>query len=502
MPIGLLRMPVAYFKGLRGCGSAGWSALGPLGRNIRIKMCKEIMAKNCQYMWSKHIKRLLLVILLLSNSMFIFGQEIEPSTTWPPLSIRDGLGVQMHLRGKLDECGATIEPLRMELIERLMGQIVNMGLKIVRIGNCWQWKDKSKWEYDFGLQRQIVDACEKRGLRVVTQLDFADPRYEKSHSIVTEEGRRSYAHFCASIVQECKGKGVIWEMWNEPDLPKFWPPPAGREDYFSAIEAAMKAMRDVDSSCIIIAPSICGFKWDFLDPFFKHDLLKYVSAVSIHPYCWGEPESQFLSYLRLRYIISTFNKATGKKVPIVCGEWGYSRVSLDFGKKRIRNQDEQGALVARSILVSLMAGTPMHIIYQIQDYHEDNRLEDIEAHYGLLTVNEKQKSAYQTVKTIISQLGDLKFEKQLLSRSVNSLKIQIGDYAALFNGKTRSVIVGWTTSHPHDALVQLPGLPVKKVDMKGNAQPIPPMAAGSEAKPLKLVQIRLTSEPVYIEIKP
>jgi hypothetical protein len=472
-----------------------------------------LAGKNCQYMWSRHIKGLLLIILLLSNSMLVLGQVTGPSTAWPPLSIRDGLGVSAHWRGKVDEAGATIEPFPIKVMERAMGQIVDMGLKIVRIGNCWQWKDKSKGEYDFSLQRQIVNACEQRGLRVVTQLEFADPRYEKSHSIVTEEGRRSYARFCASIVKEFKGKGVIWEMWNEPNGPTFWQAPIGAADYFIVIAAAMKAMRDADPNCIIIAPSVCTFDWNFLDDFFKYGLkygfLEYVSAVSIHPYGYG-PEVQLPEYLRLRDMINTYNKATGKKVFIVCSEWGYSRVSLDFGEKHIRTQDEQGALVARSILVSLMVGTPMHIVYQNLDFHEDNRLENIEAHYGLLTVDEKPKSAYQAVKTLIRQLGDLKFESQLLTGSVNSFEIQVGDYVALFSGKSRGVVVAWTTSHPHEALVQLPGLPAAMVDMKDNAKPIPPLVAGitplvvadSEAQPLKFVQLRLTSEPVYIEVKP
>jgi hypothetical protein len=494
-------MPVACLKGTDVLGVQMYA-----GRSLSA-------GKNCRYMWSKNIKRLLLIILLLSNSMIVSGQETVSSTAWPPPSIRDGLGVCAHWRGKLDEAGATIEPIPVKVMERAMDQIVDIGLKVVRIGNCWQWKDKSKGEYDFSLQRRIVDACEKRGLRVVTQLDFVDPRFEKSHSIKTEEGRRSYAQFCAGIVKECKGKGVIWEMWNEPNGPSFWQAPIGGADYFTAIAAAMKAMRDADPDGIIIAPSVCTFDWKFLDDFFKYGLkygfLEYVSAVSIHPYGYG-PEVQLPEYLRLRDMINTYNRVTGKKVPIVCSEWGYSRVALDFGKKHIRTQDEQGALVARSILVSLMAGVPMHIIYQNLDYHEDNRLEDIEAHYGLLTVDEKQKSAYKTVKTLISQLGDLKFENQLLTGSVDFFEIQVGDYAALFSGKSSAVVVVWTTSHPHEALVQLLGLPAAMVDMKGNAMPVPSLVAGitplvvagSEAQPLKLVQLRLTSEPVYIEVKP
>jgi len=438
----------------------------------------------------------LLVIMMLCGVTSVLAQQAEVPTAWPPQGI-DGLGVSVHFifRNIQPEDQKKTEEEWFTEYDRQLDQIADMGLKIVRMDNTWRWTDESKSKYDFKLHHKLVEACSKRGLRVLTILSFCHPLYEKTHSIRSKDGQQSFAEFCARMVKEFKGKGVIWEMWNEPNLLGFWKPKANPKEYSAAMKMAIEAMRKVDPDCIIMAPSPCTFDFTFLESCFKQGLLEHLSAVSIHPYS-DTPETQLSRYLQLRNMIDHY-KPQEKKIPILCSEWGFSRLK----GKRVRSLDEQAALVTRSILVDMMAGTPMHIIYTNRDYND--KLEWNETSFGLITFDNKPKSAYHAVKTLTSQLRGLKFEKQLLAESGTNgfSEVPAGDYVAVFTRGKKSVAVAWSSSPSHKVRIKLPGLiPVSMVDMKGNSMSIPLMERTNKALP-DILQMQLTQEPVYILMK-
>lgn len=426
-----------------------------------------------------------------------FAQAAPPPAGWPAQvqGIPDSLGVSLHLRGTLNPDGSVAKPLEQADLERQLEQIAALGLKIVRTDNAWRWVDQSKHEYDFKYHHRLVDECQKRGLRLLTILGFADRRYEKMWSIQSENGRKSYAEFCGRIAGEFKGKGIIWEMWNEPNIGGSWNPKADPAGYSAAIIGAMQAMKKADPDCVIIAPCACTMDYAFMESCFQQGILDYVSAVSLHPYS-DAPETQMSRYLQLRNLILKYAK-TNKGLPIVCSEWGYSELFIGVGS-RIRSQDEQASLVVRSILVNQMSDVPMHIIYTNYDY--DDKKEWNEACFGLMRCDKTTpKASYQAVHTLIKQLSGLKFKGQKLAGSVAVFEVPAGDYVAVFAGAGKTVVVVWTSGTPHMAKVQLPpGRPVAMVGMTGNALPVPPVA---DPGPGQYVTMEVKPSPVYIEVE-
>lgn len=436
---------------------------------------------------------------LLAVGSNLFAQQAQTTGAWPEQvrGIPDSLGVSMHLRGKLDPTDYSVAtPIEQADLERQLDQVAALGVKIVRTEIAYSWADKSKDKYDFNCYHRTIDECNKRGLKVLTILSMWDTRYDKALGINTEEGRHSFAKFCGRAASEFKGKGIIWEMWNEPNLSTFWNPTADPVGYSTAIIGAMKAMKKADPDCVIVAPSTCTMDWVFLESCFKQGLLDDVSAVSLHPYC-DAPETQMSRYLQLQSLIGKYNDQK-KTIPIVCTEWGYSRVFVGSGTK-IRSEDEQATLVVRSILIDQMSGLPMHIIYTNDDL--DDKLTWNEASFGLIRADKKTpKMSYQAVRVLIKQLSGLKFQGQLLAYSGDVGEVLDGDYVAVFAGMGKAVVALWTSNAPHEATVRLPeGQLVSVVDMNGTSLPIPKLIEPGPPQGIK--KMNVDRSPVYIQMK-
>jgi hypothetical protein len=432
------------------------------------------------------IKVFVIILLVFTNVTILAAPE------WPAsITGTQGLGVSVHWRGKLDNHGAIIEPLSIGEIEKQIKPMAEMGVKIIREDNHWQWTDKDKGTYNFEQMHLMVDVCEKYGLKLLVILAFADPQYEKGWSISTPQGADSYAKFCAKIASEFKSHSIIWEMWNEANLSGFWSPKSDALAYSQAIQKAAKAMRDADPNCIIVAPSTCTFDMKFLETCMQNGILNYISAVSIHPYS-DIPETQLQRYLILKNIIDRYAPA-GKRIPIVCSEWGFSRLFPGSDGNRIRSQDEQAALIVRSILVDQIAGVPMHILYTNLDYKNEDKFEWHENHFGLLTVDGKPKAAYQAVKTLAEQLKGLKLDNVSYGNNPKTGENLEGDYVIVFNNSQKNVIAAWTTRQPHAAAITLPASPDKILDMKGSM-----IEFSKEDYKNGSLKIELKSEPVYV----
>lgn len=432
------------------------------------------------------------VFILLILTTFVAGQIPITSKEWPPKGI-DGIGVNAHLlNANKDNIG---------WYNRQLDQIADMGLRVVRFVVGWRWTDEEKFEYDFEPHHLLVNECEKRGLRVMTLVHFTDPRFEQGMSVRSAEGRASFANFCRRLVTEFKGKGIIWELWNEPNVETFWTPwnqKTNAQEYATAANLAMKAMREVEQDCIIIGPNCSSFDMPFLESCFQLGLLEQLSAVSIHPYC-DVPEWNLTRYLHLQDLINQYCEKPRSELFIVNSEMGFARMFENLGR-RIRTEEEQAALIVRSILVDLIVSIPVHIIFHNYDYYAFDANKWEKSHYGLLTNQGKPKAAYYAVKTLTQQLAGLEFAGILESGNMKIFERLPENHVIRFDGATKTTLVAWTSQKAHPARIQIPGIPDEMVSMKGNKLPLPKELGNLREHLGRKTILRLKPEPIYIRI--
>jgi hypothetical protein len=355
--------------------------------------------------------------------------------TLNPLSltkpVTDGFGVQIHFtRPKAGE----------------MEMLAEAGFKWVRMDFFWESIEKKKGEYNFEDYEFLMSALEKHNMSAVFEFTFSNALYEKSVSVVTEEGRKAYAKWAAAGVEHFKDRGILWEIWNEPNNVRFW---GGHPDvlqYIAMALEAVKAIRAKTPNELIIGPATAMFDFKFFEECFKAGLLNYWDAVSVHPYrLHTEPETVYNDYNQLRNLIAKY-VPKGKTIPIVSGEWGYSTVFKDSDEKI------QAKYLARELLSNVAYGIPLSIWYDWQD--DGTNQTNKEDHFGLVH-NEynsenkpvyKPKEAYFSAKTLNSFLSRYRFVKRIDTEDSN-------DYVLLFSDNNFLMITAWTISGKHKQII-------------------------------------------------
>ena len=250
------------------------------------------------------------------------------------------------------------------------------------------------------------------------------------------------ARWAAAAVRHFRGRGILWEMYNEPNI-FFWKPKPDVHQYAKLALAVGLAVRAAEPGETYIGPATSTIDFAFLEKCFQAGLLEYWSAVSVHPYRQEGPEAAVAEYIRLRNLIDRY-APQGKKIPIISGEWGYSSA---WNKQ---DETRQGKMLPRQWLVNLAQGVPLSIWY---DWHDDGQdAKEPEHHFGTVHFPYdparqpvyEPKPSYLAAKTLTTVLNGCRFEKRLPQPSGD-------DYVVVFSNGKEKRLVAWTTSakrHP------------------------------------------------------
>lgn len=358
---------------------------------------------------------LLLIATFIACALGAAQKEEKMPQGIPESVVPMGLGVNIHF----------IEPP-----PRDVDMIAAAGFRWVRMDFSWVHIERKKGEYDFTGYAHLVDALAQRGIRPLFILDYGNPLYDNDLAPHTDEGRQAFARFAAAGAARFKGRGVLWELWNEPNI-FFWRPRPNVDDYMALAKVALPAVRQADPNATIIAPATSGIDLNFLERCFEQGLLELIDAVSVHPYRRQPPETVTRDYQRLRALIARY-APRGKSIPILSGEWGYSVTWIP--------KEQQGQYLARQFLVNLMNDVPLSIWY---DWHDDGQdPKEQEHNFGTVTWDYQPKPAYQAAQTLIRELSGFRFTKRLSLSSEN-------DYALLFSRGKEQKLALWTAGDTH-----------------------------------------------------
>jgi hypothetical protein len=361
-----------------------------------------------------------------------------------------GLGVNVHFNTASDTSAE---------IERL----ANLGFRFVRLDLLWNLVEQEKGHYDFSAYASLMRALAVHHVRSLGILAYNNPLYDNTPSppstVVgphTDEARQAFGRFAAASAAKFKGLGVVWEIWNEPDLDRFWQPQPNPDDYMALAKVAVSAMRQADPNATIVAPALTGLEpkyqqaWNFLERCFALGLLELVDAISVHPYRLGQPESAPSDYHRLRTLITHYAPQGKANMPVISSEWGYSLTWV--------SQEQQAAYFVRLFLLNLLNDLPLSIWYDWRDDGPDTQQR--EQNFGIITWNGQPKIVYFAAQTLTRELAGFRLVRQV---PLNSN----ADYALLFTNDTAIKQVLWTTDAPHSVTLPATESPVTVTSMTG-----------------------------------
>ncbi len=388
---------------------------------------------------------LLLSLCLLSLSCTHRAAE-RCADSWQPQpqsqTFPRGFGVNIHFTDP--------EPGEIKMI-------ADAGFRWVRMDFKWDLTEQERGRYDFSPYERLTKALDEQGIRALFILDYGNPLYDNGAPPRSEAARRAFAQWAVAVAKHFSGRGIIWELYNEPNHQLFWPPKPNVNEYIALAHVVGRAWKAEVPGEMLIGPATSGIDSDFLEACLKGGLLNYWDGVSVHPYRQTNPESVADEYCVLRHPVSRYrtanaagDKTSTRDMPIISGEWGYSSVW------RGMNEQIQGELLARQFLTNVANGIPISIWYDWRDDGPDPR--EAEHHFGLVrhrhfparTPLYDPKPAYHAARTLNTFLKGYTFDKRI---SVGS----DSDYVLLFRSAGDYRIAAWTSS-PVTHRVNLPAV--------------------------------------------
>lgn len=309
------------------------------------------------------------------------------------------------------------------------------GFRHIRMDFTWGGIEKEKGVYDFSAYDRLTDALEKHGMKPYYILDYANKHYEEARSVRTEAGREAFTKWALAAVERFKGRGICWEIWNEPNG-GFWSPIADVNEYALLAVKVSKAIHEKYPDEILSGPATSTIDMAFLEGCFQAGLLQWWDAVTVHPYRHVGPELVDAEYDALRRLIAKY-APEGKKIAILSGEWGYS--SAWDG----HDADSQGRMLTRQWLVNAANGIPVSIWY---DWHDDGPdPKEFEHNFGTVKHGYFKdrdpvydpKPAYHAAKTFNAVLKGYRFVKRLSLGHTDH-------HALLFEKGGAHLVAAWT----------------------------------------------------------
>ncbi|MFZ2642771.1 MAG: cellulase family glycosylhydrolase [Verrucomicrobiia bacterium] len=417
---------------------------------------------------------------LLLSPLLLFAAEL-PVPVMPA-----GVGVNIHFaRGR----------------ETDLDLIAVAGFKFIRMDFTWSGIERKKSEYDWSAYDELTANLEKRGLRAIYILDYSNALYEETITVTDKrtkterkdvaspqhpESVEAFARWAGAAAKRYRGRHIIWEIWNEPNI-SFWKPKPDVAQYIALALATCRAVRAADPQATIVAPASSGFPWEFFETMFASGVLKYLDAVSVHPYrpYSKSPETAAADYLRLRGLIAKYAPADKRNLPVLSGEWGYA--THDKGV----SLDTQAAFIARQQLANLLNDVPLSIWY---DWKNDGTDATYSEHnFGVVDNRLKPKPSYVAAQTITRELAGYRVARRLFPTVAPS----DDDFILLCeNAAGDHKLATWTLGEPHAIALDL--------DLAGTEQITAMNGDGSDYKPM-LSRDRLTLDlgplPKYITLR-
>lgn len=407
-----------------------------------------MLISNLKWVFKKKILFLLLILLIAIIGVISVWKQKQQNFPESYYNVPDGLGVSIHPGLKEEE----------------IQSIAEAGFRWVRIDIFWSSIETKKGIYDFkgtGYD-QLNKSLKENNIKPYYILDYGNSLYERDRSVNTSEGREAFTKFVKATVTRYGNQKGIWEIWNEPNIEKFWSPQPSELNYALLVKKVAPVIKENDKGSTIVAPALAGINEQsltWMQNVLEQGILPYIDAVSVHPYQYDNPENVIDQYQELRSLIKSYSK---EDVPIISGEWGYS-LSNTKNQKPITEM-QQAEYIARMNLINSSEKIPVSIWY---DWKNDGENPNNREHnFGLNSYHSTPKLSYLSIQTLSRTLEGYRFSKRIRAQDAN-------DYILEFsNGNKKRAVVYWTTGNSHYTTISLKDGKGTKISMLGIKQQV------------------------------
>lgn len=349
------------------------------------------------------MRALCFFLLFLCFSTNLEARDVFPATTVPEsLAITYNYGPEGKYPGGNEENFA---------------KLANAGFRLVRFLPDWHLIERTKGVYDFSYCDKLMAMLAKNNLRPIISLGLTNHLYNAHYRIRTQEQRIAFGNFIRVMAKRYKGQRVIWELWNEPNVPSFWQPVKGEtltrdtslKEYLAMAKAVIPIIRANDPNALVVGPSAANYNTVWLYKAIKNEnMLSLFDGLSVHPYQPGNiPEK----VIKQDAQVKTWIPASDIDKPLLFTELGYS---IGVGRNEV-TAELQGAYLQRQYLLSLMLGARVNAFYSMTDTDTFEPCKSADHCYGFFTRYSNQENpSLKAITTLVNALKGFEFSKRIL----------------------------------------------------------------------------------------
>ena len=214
--------------------------------------------------------------------------------------------------------------------------MASSGVGTVRVAFYWrQMQPEQGGPIDFSETDRIVGAAAQRRMRVLPTIVRA-PSWATGGD--THEGAvpldpSTYAAFAAEVARRYGRGGTFWalglvpalpvvsyQVWNEPDIGRYWQGDPWAPTYVKLLRAAAPAIKAVDRQAQVVAAGLTNESWNDLRMLYRAGARRWMDAAAIHPF--SRRPSNVVKIVRLARRVMR-NARDGAK-PLILSEVSWS----------------------------------------------------------------------------------------------------------------------------------------------------------------------------------
>ena len=289
------------------------------------------------------------------------------------------------------------------------------GIATVRDEHYWDHVEKQKGVYEFSdKSNSYMSILKENGIEPMIPMTFSNKLYDKGLTPYTPEGCDAYGRYGQAILKKYGEQIKALEIWNEYN--GSWckgPAESDRAKYYAQmLQHAYERIKEVRPDVKVLGCACVLIPLPFIEGIFKHDGLKYMDAVVIHPYR-DTPEGVDEEVAELRELIRKYND--GQEKPIWVTETGRLNTA-EYEWEKGKHLYEQGRRENASYLVRQYTLLLSQNVERIYWYVAADHMEFVSM--GLLRGPKDAMGAhaaapaYPAYATLIRALAGAKFEQR------------------------------------------------------------------------------------------
>lgn len=340
------------------------------------------------------------------------------------------------------------------------------GIKYIRAHYTW-----SSIETPTGFKWTGSDALFARAqeydINVIWLLAWGNSLHENDGKmgIHTDNGRKKFAAFAATLCARYRQPGTIWEIWNEQDTYAFWQVSSeannvttAREradQYMALVRETVPAMKLANPDCTVVSGGVVNIGWDvskaWLERAISAGLHQYVDGIAVHlygafeasAYRNNDPERILNQVADLRKVLA--DRGAPASYPLLCTEYGatLNQVTGTDDEKNLRVAE----INMRMFFLTQLAGLRINTWYVWKDYDGHSSA------FCWLKYDEGLskfiiRPSYYACRTLNDQLSGYVFEKRIVGYPTDRFILSFR------NGSNRKLVV-WTNGPEHTASIAI-----------------------------------------------